>query len=250
MSVNQRLQFFFLNFGLLSLLLTGCTQHNPAKRASVIEVPQGWFLSANNSSVTYLQAKEEKQGYKIDFKRTSMEDDDAYYIQIAESIFPNRKKIRQVEQNGQIGWYFERKWWFKEHLGYRIPYALTGDTVNFYLKKYQMFKKELKHRRALNPRVRDYKDRVEFSYIAKVIREQGSAQAKAPQGSQRDILRVQLKMKWYLFCGQPCGWGFEKTREVIFSGRNKIIEIRGDGASPVWISSPETRYAPHQWISM
>ncbi|MCP4754319.1 MAG: hypothetical protein GY866_25830 [Proteobacteria bacterium] len=220
-------------------------------------MPKGWYLSLTNSNVGLIKAKEEKPGYKIYFDRSNDFEEAAYYLRIAEAIFPKRSRIlspknpsyKQAKKFG--GWYFERLWWFEEYKNSRIPYSLTGDTVVYFIDQYKTFKNQLKKNRSANLWKASNKNRVEFYYTAKVFQSnQATSDASTDEEANPDTsIRVILTMKWYNYCGQPCGWGFEKSREIVFSDRNTVIKINGDGFSPKWISSSQNPYAPNQWIT-
>ncbi len=203
-------------------------------------VPTGWVLQSNGTFVSHLEAKEATPAYKIDLQRKGKSKEDSHYIRLAESLYPDSETIRSYQKDKESTWYFEKRWWVIESNGYRIPYSITGDTVNYYIDKYRGIKENLKKQQLLTPLKREYKERVNFYYNAEVIRE---------KDANPDLVIVKLSMKWYVFCGQPCGWGFEKTRKVTFKGVDQILGVDGDGLTTLWQSSPESPYAPQQWIS-
>lgn len=206
--------------------------------------PEGWVLTVNSAFVPYLEAKEDTPGYNIELLRKGKNKEDRYYIKLAESLYPDPKIIRSYQKGEKKSWYFERRWWISEYDEHRIPYSITGDTVNYYINKYKKFKEKRKKQQRLDPRKKEYKERVSFFYKAEVFR-----QEKADKTGAAQQIVVKLSLKWYVFCGQPCGWGFEKTKEVTFAGDDQILKVKGDGVTPLWISSAETPYAPHQWIT-
>lgn len=222
--------------------LIGCSQKKETPESQIkLQLPKGWYLSINNSDIAYLQASEKTSAYRIQFDRAGTQKEDRYYIQIAESIYPNQSQLsRALGQKVQERWYFERRWWSEEYINNRVPYSLTADTVNYYIEKYKEAKKMIKSENIEGIK-QGNKNRVHYSYTARVFREVNTAGKKQ--------LRVELKMKWYQFCGQPCGWGFEKKREVIFSGKKRVTKIIGDEVGPKWVSTPENPYAPDQWIT-
>ncbi len=225
-------------------IVAACSSMSIFSKKKENTVPTGWILPTNSTFVSHLEAKETTPAYQIDLQRKGKSKEDRHYIKLAESLYPDSETIRSYQKNKKSIWYFEKRWWVTELDGYRIPYSITGDTVNYYIDKYRGIKENLKKQQSLDPLKREYKDRVNFHYNAEVIREKAADGA----GDTEQVI-VKLSMKWYVFCGQPCGWGFEKTRKVTFKGVDQILRVDGDGLTTLWQSSPESPYAPQQWIS-
>ncbi len=227
------------------LTLHGCSGNNPASEKWEIAVPKGWYLSLNNSQVNLLKAKEKKNSYSLFLDRTENIEDANYYIHIAESIYPDRNKIQTLTHLETNHWYFERLWWFEEYKNMLIPYAITGDTVNFYIEKYKQRKEKIKNKETKNEWKGSNKNRIEFSYTANIV-EEGTY--TDDNGNQQQKIRVIMQIRWYEYCGQPCGWGFEKRRDIVFMGKNRVVQVIGDGIISKWISTHQQPYAPEQWI--
>ncbi len=237
--------------GIMLAILAGfasCSSNEPAapekKKKTEMSVPSNWYLSLYNSSVLFKKAEEKKKGYTLLLDRTSDLQDADYYLRVAESLYPQRRYIEKSIKTPEENWFFERLWWYEKHKDFLIPFALTADSVNYYINKYKETKTEIKK---INSSLRSQGSnmrRIEFAYIAEV-KDEGNimlGEESVPK------VRVVLTMKWYDYCGQPCGWGFEKQREVVFAGRMKVLSISGDGPTRKWVSSSKTPYGPSQWI--
>ena len=222
----------------LGIFSTSCIPGNEPVKKEKIPVPQGWYLSWHNSGVSLTQAEEKKTAYSINFNRSSDSKDAEYYLRIAEAIYPNRSKI--PSKSKLSFWYFERLWWFEEYKNFRIPYSLTGDAVNYYIKKYKSLKKILQ--RALKEEDSGESNRIEFAYKAEVI-------GLSKEAPANQTVRVVLKMRWFEYCGEPCGWGFEKSREVFFDSKTQISRITGDGTVKKWISEKKKPFEDDKWIT-
>ncbi|MDH5559334.1 MAG: hypothetical protein OEY59_00600 [Deltaproteobacteria bacterium] len=249
--VHSQLVFFFA----LIVLTTSC---QPSPRPALthgIKLPTGWFISHYNAQVDLLSANEKGKNYSIKFDRITNNKEESYFLSLAEAIFPMKNKILAEIRGSSVpkqkldNWYFERLWWFDIYQGGFIPYAITGDAVNFYTQRYINFKKNLKETPSDLLWKKGNKDKVEFTYEAQVIIPQKRTDANLREVSESYPIRVIMSLKWYEFCGQPCGWGFEKKREILFSSKTEVIEIKGDGIFKKWVSTPESPYAPHQWIT-
>ncbi len=207
-------------------------------------IPSGWYLSKYNSAVLYKKAEEKKEGYSIYLERMSDMKDGEYYLRMAESIYPSREIIEKAIKSPENNWFFERLWWYDKHLEFLIPFALTGDSINYYVEKYRTAKEEIKKMNQGLTEKGSALRRIEFSYTAK-IKDEGETMVG---GEIVPKIRVLMEMKWYDYCGQPCGWGFKKQREVVFAGKMRVLSIRGDGPTGKWISTKENPYGPDQWI--
>ncbi|MBU3917888.1 hypothetical protein KKA14_20365 [bacterium] len=235
---------------LIIIAIPGCSKKTVPSKMDEVSIPKGWYLSLYNSNIDLIKAEENKNGYRLLFNRTNDIKDADYYIRIAEGIFPDRDVIIKSDRSKSKYWYFDRLWWFEKYKGYLIPFSVTGDTVNYYIVKYKNFKENLQKSTSNEKWKASSLNRVEFQYTASAV-EDGPATDRASDQKEKEPVkrvRVTLNMRWYEYCGQPCGWGFEKKREIVFDGKNKVTSIRGDGFTQKWISTKQTPYAPDQWI--
>ena len=228
---------------LIFLAFSACTRLHQ-KKESTIKVPNGWVYSPNNAFIKYIKANEIKPGYELIIERPS-QNDLLYYVNIAESLFPDQFKFKEISSSYRLetkqttNWYFERPWWITEYNNFNIPFALTSDCVNYYIAKYADIKKNIKIEQNNSTWRGSNKDRIFLHYNTSVQ----SSEKKAGE------ITVTLKLKWYYFCGQTCGWGFKKERQVVFSSQKNIVEIIGDTPADVWIASEKKPYAPDQWVT-
>ena len=230
--------YFAVTIFVLGIFSTSCIPGNEPVKKKKVSVPQGWYLSWHNSGVSLTLAEEKKIAYSINFSRANDGVDAEYYLRVAEAVYPERSKIPGSSK--LKSWYFERLWWFEEHKNFRIPFALTGDTVNYYIKKYKASKKKLQ--KSSKKEDTGEANRIEFAYSAKVLGVDKEAPSNQP-------VRVVLKMRWFEYCGIPCGWGFEKTREVYFDSKTRISRISGDGTVKKWVSQKSKPFQDDQWIT-
>lgn len=225
-------------------IISTCSSSSSSAKKRVIRVPKGWYLSLNNSNVDVIKAREEKKGYTLNIDRPNDPKDNLHYISVAEALYPEHSKILDPNDKEVKNWYFERIWWHEKYRDHPIPYSLTADTINYYIDRYKKKKKEIKELLAIPSTKGSNVDRIELIYIA-TVSEEGSVNI---DGDTLPKIRVSIDMKWYEYCGQPCGWGFEKSRQVVFAGKYRVIEIAGDGFTEKWRSTKENPYGPNQWI--
>ncbi len=242
--IKKRLIISIAVILLSASLSSSCSSGKKPVQKKSINIPFGWYLSVYNTKVNVIKAQERKTNYSIEIDRQNDLVDSDYYLRIAESIFPNQDKIIKIKSVQSKQWYFERPWWYEKQGDIPIPYALTADTINYYLNRYRNLKSHIKG----TSRLEEFKEidlkRIELLYSAKVI-DEGSVNIG---DEYLPRIKVILTMKWYEYCGQPCGWGFEKYREVVFAGKHKVIKISGDGPVKKWNSNQKTPYGPEQWI--
>jgi hypothetical protein len=248
-SIPQKMRIkaiiFCVSFLALAGLMSCSSTEKKAKEENAgMLIPAGWYLSLYNSSVSYEKAEEKKKGYSILLDRTSDLKDAGIYLKLAESIYPKREVIEKSITAPEENWFFERLWWYEKHKDFLVPFALTADSVNYYINKYKETKNQIKKMNAVQSGKGSSLRRVEFSYTTKV-KDEGDM---IIGGVSVPKIRVIMEMKWYDYCGQPCGWGFVKKREVVFAGKAKVLSISGDGPVKKWVSTKEEPYGPNQWI--
>ncbi|MBU2512726.1 hypothetical protein KJ966_15420 [bacterium] len=242
--VNNKFIIPFAVVLLSTALFSSCSSKKEPAKKTTIDIPPGWYLSIYNTKVNVIKAQEKKPGYMIEIDRQNDLIDSDYYLRIAESIFPNQDRILKQKSVQSKQWYFERPWWYEKQGNVPVPYALTADTINYYLNRYRDLKSHIKGTAQLVEFKEIDLKRIELLYTVKIV-EEGSVQV-GEESLPR--IKVVFTMKWYEYCGQPCGWGFEKHREVVFAGKYKILRISGDGPVKKWNSNQKTPYGPEQWI--
>lgn len=227
--------------GIMVLLaFSGCSGKSGQSNGNRF-VPEGWYVSSSNVKVRYQKLKEDDPSYKIDFERTWQDEEEKYYLTLAESLYPSREFIESTRASlakppkTDPAWYFERVWWGYVHEDKKIPFAITSEGILEYLDYYKQFKEQIDLKRKDLNLVGDNRNRIDFKYKANVT----------TSGSQ---VRVDLYMHWYQYCGLPCGWGFEKRRTITFQSRGVISGVEGDSFPTLWKSSEEDPYGK-EWFT-
>ncbi len=227
-----------------SLFILSCSiiPYQAVKKEKGLQTPKGWYHPKINPKIRYISAHEDKTGYHLLIDRSNDEKNMAF-LHLTESIYPSREKLKLSHSSSREpklkNWYFERVWWNEEFKGFKIPFSITTDTLNYYIKQYARIKSEIKTKRDIQPWKGGNQQRVFFEYSGKV---------KRASGSNSQVIVV-LTIKWYLFCGQQCGWGFEKQRTILFDSKERVNAVTGDGPTEKWVSSAKTPFAPNQWIT-
>ena len=229
---------------IILLLTNACSSDVPDLPENTLITPEGWYFSSYNTKIKYLSAKEEEKQYSLIIDRKLQNEESEHYLRVSESIFPDQNKMF-TEENQQVQqWYFERSWWNETKDDVPIPFALTADSLNYFIGRYKTLKKYIKSGNQPEKYEETPLQKIELSYRA-VVNDEGEILV---DGIYYPKTRVRLSMKWYEFCDQPCGWGFEKQRDIIFAGKYRIIGITGDGPTKIWKSSKKKPFGPGQWI--
>ena len=151
--------------------------------------------------------------------REAADDAGRRLIAAAEAAQPARDEVRKaagdtrLPDKGPV-------WWYKEELGLRIPYALTGEAVAYFTGLVRRYGKES------FTRYTEPSSRVE--YTAKVAAHESFTHEQATFAGVR-VVTLKLKFSQNFCATGTEGLAFEKERTVVFDAAGKILAIIGDG---------------------
>jgi hypothetical protein len=103
------------------------------------------------------------------------------------------------------------RWWTYDFDGTWVPFAATGQAVQYYLER-------LRDVAAGRGQFRNPGSGT-FDYAASVD--------PTHEGGASYVVR--LRMSWQYSCGSLCGMGFTQTREVWFDANGAVLRLTGDG---------------------
>lgn len=159
------------------------------------------------------------QKHTVVVTREAANDDSRRLIAAAEAAQPPRTGVQKAAGDAKLP---EKGplWWYKEELGLRIPYALTGEAVTYFTSLVK------KYGRESFTRYTEPSSRLEYS--ATVATHDSFSHE---QSSFANVRVVTLKLKFSQnFCATGTeGLAFEKERSVVFDADGKILLIIGDG---------------------
>ena len=159
----------------------------------------------------------------IHIQRDAADDAQKKMIALAESTAPDADALIKAA-DGQALAKDEVRWWHGETLGIRIPYAVTGASVEYYKKLVEGYQKQA-FKRYIEPSSRlDYHASVVFQ---KEFEHQGKA--------YKDVHVVTLKLSFsqQFAASTTEGMDFEKQRTVILDAKGRVLAISGDGPTEV-----------------
>jgi hypothetical protein len=112
------------------------------------------------------------------------------------------------------------QWWNKEALGIRIPFAITGDAVQYY--------SDLVTKYGEQKLVRFAQPSSAFTYHAKVSKP-AAYEIDGKSLQNVTVVTMTLTFRQNFVATVAEGFSFEKTREVVFDKDGKILHVQGDG---------------------
>lgn len=161
--------------------------------------------------------------HEVTVRREAADAKQAEMIAAAEAARPAAEAWRKAAGDGPAP-QDESQWWYREELGIRVPFAVTGAAVAYYTKLVEGYRKQA-FTRYVEPSSRlDYRAEVtlhpEFELDGKKF---------------EDVRVVTLKLSFsqnFAASGTE-GMQFEKQRTVVFDATGKVLAIGGDGPTEV-----------------
>lgn len=173
--------------------------------------PQKWPANPTKHVVTIKRdAADAKQAELIATAETAAPDAEALKIAIADGPVPKNAS----------------QWWFRENLGIRTPFALTGSAVSYYSSLIESYGKQELERYA-EPSSR-------LDYQATVARH---ADFALDGKTYQDVYVVTLKLTFSEQFAATLTEGifFTKQRTVVLDSIGKVLAVSGDGVVEVAI---------------
>ena len=173
--------------------------------------------------------------HKINIVRLSHNEDEANLINIAENTPATFGKMQQALE-------IERErlrlpissdpdmWWYRTCNGIRIPYTISGSTVEYYsdvIKSFRAGSPSPEEWGGQNPRSS------EFTYIATIAKME-NYNFNTQQFEECYCIRMQLKMGYII--GGLNAMQVEISRIIILDPDGRVIEIKGDDPVGILVS--------------
>jgi hypothetical protein len=157
--------------------------------------------------------------HKVVVTREAVTEADRRLIAAAEAAQPPRAEVQKAAGETKLP-ASGPLWWYKEQLGLRIPYALTGEAVTYFTELVRKYGKE-SFTRYSEPSSR-------VAYTAKVAEHESFTHGKETFANVRVVT---LKLEFgQNFCATGTeGLAFTKERTVIFDTAGALLLIIGDG---------------------
>jgi hypothetical protein len=152
-------------------------------------------------------------------------------LRIAEETYPPAKAVASVADDRLDRKDLARQkrvWWYDDFDGVRLPYAVTGDAVRYYLELTQAFGKGDWSKTHIRMK------RSDFSYSATI-----SAGPTTYSKNGLDftgVYIVELKLGWSNYCGTTCACFFDLDRTVVLRPDGSVVCVIGDRKPMVVVS--------------
>lgn len=151
-------------------------------------------------------------------------------LRIAEAVPPNQDSLQRLAR--RVGYAPPRgagtnQWWYNVADGIRLPYAITGAGLAYYLELAKNI------RRGRNPVPGLTINSAELTYTA-----EAAFQDTLTIGADllHDVIIVRLTLRWGSYCGDLCSLSFSKVRRVVLTHDGRVIQVEGDGLAPGLVS--------------
>lgn len=167
--------------------------------------------------------------YSIHIDRRFLTRREDELLRKAEATYPPKARVlsdsaKTLARLNPAARHSKALWWWGEFDGVRLPYAITGGAVSYYLNQIQQFRHG--NFRGSNgiKMVRAHLD-----YTASLRREKAFLLNKRVL---RNVYVVTLRLSWSQDCGRMCGMSFDRARTVVLAP-DGTITVDGDGAKGV-----------------
>lgn len=163
--------------------------------------------------------------HKISITRTAATAQEYAAIRVAEAAYPARDAVLKVFQ-GEAPKNESKLWWYWEMSGTRLPYAITGDAVNYYTRLVKRYRTESDHGY--------WEPRSNFTYKASAKWHGDEVTIEGMQLSR--VWEVDMQMDYTHSEASGFMMMFSKTRKVILDQNCRVLDIFGDGETPVAVT--------------
>ena len=197
----------------LPALMLALLAATPAVNAAVVEGP--------NAGPKEWPANPAKHVVKI--VRDAADEKAKALIAKAEAAQPTVEALQKAAGEGGAP-KGENVWWYKEQLGIRIPFAITGDAVTYYSDLVGNYGKQALKRYAEPSSSLNYHATVKFQ-----------KEFKLGETSFKDVNVVTMKLSFsQTFAATTTeGMQIEKERTVVLDAAGKVLQVSGDSATEV-----------------
>lgn len=217
----------------LSGVALGGFCRNAAAQDIGLQVPNGYYVSSEDLALSLPSAISDTSGdYRILIERTYGNSEEERLLRIAEALYPPRDtleaaigrahfKLKDVPNEKDL-------WWASSFDGIRLPYAITGRAVHYYLDLIHSFKRgDFEGSNGI--RMQD----ASFRYTATIDRQ---VVFEGPGLRLEDVYVARLRLSWSNYCGPLCALGFQQDRVVVLSPEGEVLWVSGDRQSSALVS--------------
>ena len=190
----------------------------------------GYWLAEDQIALRFNVPEKKKKSHKVEIKREFQNADEERLLNVAESLYPNAENLHK-----NCAAHFKNKerkqgddWSCGSFDGVLTPFAVTKDTVNYYLGVSSSFRKN------------NYKisngikmSRSSLSYSAKVAKQE---KYSAEDAEFSNVYVVSMELSWNQYCGSLCAMWVSGKRVVVFDKAGNVIHVSGDASPAVVVS--------------
>ena len=210
-------------------------------RSATAQLPSGYHLAPVATLPDSLSESLDSGRFQVSVRRSVRSARDAQLLSIAERLYPTpeaivagatskRERERIIMDSLGVdttGWWRNarrpgdprRRWWTYSFDGTWIPFAITGQSVEYYLARIRDHaNSQQKPRPGVQP------THGAFKYNAWVEPADGGGAV------------VRMRLSWSYWCGVLCALDFSAERSVWFDSNGDVIKVEGDRQPDVMVS--------------
>ena len=212
---------------LLFLLLFSNSQKTQNESAKLTDYYYNNFFSSSELPQKLIDTT---GSFTILIERKAISQKSKRILYKAETLFPPKSEIVKHKRRAKIDTFnSEPLWWYDTFDRVRLPYALTGSSVNYYIQLIRKFRKNklmgIKSTKMIT---------ASFEYNATVSKYESFI---FENKNYQNVYVVIMELDWKHFCGSLCALMFSKKRIMIFDGKSfELLGIIGDGIPVVVVS--------------
>lgn len=185
--------------------------------------PPGYRIAENQISTPLPDISEKnKESFKVSISRKFATKEEERFLKIAEVVYPTAEEKRKNCSKPVLGNPTEVDWACGSFDGVLVAYAVTKDTVSYYLNLTEDFRTGKKQMKTSSLK---YDAEVKF-YPNFQLKNQKFT----------NIYLVSMNLNWSQICGDLCALVFGKVRTVILDKNGKVLLVDGDEETPVMVS--------------
>lgn len=197
------------------------------------QVPDGYYLSAEDLALSLPTSIADTSGdHKVLIERRFGSPEEERLLRIAEALYPPRDtleaaiqrakfKVGDLPDDGDL-------WWSSSFDGIRLPFAITGKAVRYYLGLTDSFERgDFEGSKGI---------RMESSYFRYTATIDRQETFELSGLSLEDVYVVRLRLSWSNYCGLLCALGLEHSRVVVLSPDGEVLRVSGDREAAVFVS--------------
>ena len=173
-----------------------------------------------------IQASLQPGPFTVNIQRSFQNTTEEQLIEIAESVCPNPADVAASCLDSEAG--DGCRWWCSDPDSIAIPYAITGEAVQYYVDLVHKFE---------NAAVENPQDTGALSAtVSYCVGIEHYDVWTLGEQSFNGVYVVSMELNWSYFCGPLCATGVDMSRVVVLDPDGHVLSVSDDGEPHLWVS--------------